>query len=156
MRRIWALFAGLGLAACARNAFGDCGCISRPALILADAGSTQVTLLPSNAGPGAYVIDFGQVRIAGQASAIVLLANVGNCPLQTFRTATSDTQFTIALAEGTVVQGSGDCTRDGPDDGGVTFPVTFTPSSSGPQSADVWMQTDSSLTPTITLTGTGI
>jgi hypothetical protein len=130
-----------------------CSCSGSPVLSLPDGGDpAAVTLISTGSGSsGFYALDFGPAAVGGQSDVDLLLANDGPCALQIVSVgAPSDPEFTLQLAVGTTLDRC-----EHPDAGSVEVPATFKPSSSGPKSGTLAIQTDSQVIPTITLTFTG-
>jgi hypothetical protein len=99
------------------------------------------------ASRGEWTIAFDQVLVGAEADSTLVLKNVGVRPLEVLNVAApTDPEFSLTLPAGAVVQPGSE----------IYVPVSFRPFNSGPKIATVSIATDSSTTPTIILSFTGI
>ncbi|HUB05974.1 MAG TPA: choice-of-anchor D domain-containing protein [Myxococcales bacterium] len=132
-----------GLSACCRGGGGDLGSSNGEPQIATQTGVTS----PDQADAA---VDFGNVPL-GQTKTITLsLQNTGIASLTVISVdeTVSDPEFTVDLAEGSVVQSGAP----------LAVPVHFTPFSVGQKNATFVLHTDSADVPavTVTLTGQGV
>jgi hypothetical protein len=89
-----------------------------------------------------YALDFGQQPLGQQAQKTLLISNgSGTTTHVTSVDPSTDPQFAVVLASGTVI----------PAQGVLNLPVMFTPQSSGAQSGTIVLHTDDAAVPTISL-----